>query len=399
MGVVPPTQAQPTPPLISASTLGFVDSNGAHPPQGVFFVNSNPFVADTAYSRILGYAPFDQWAPESTAFSPPANVVIGQSDFISGQPNRDQAKPDATTLNQPVTGTFAGTDMFVADAGNNRIVVFPQQTGGAFGTANRLLGQDDFPYNSINLIEGREFGFISGGSAVIDANSDPPHLYVSDPLNNRILGFKDYRKVNAGTTADLVIGQPDFFTAMVNWPTNNVTQANNQGLCSPGRLGGGCEQQSLSLRTAAMRVYFVFPLHLPKRQQATPPQANLVLGQQSFFGQPIKDLSRSTMASAFGVAFTQRGRPGGFRCRREPCAYSSASPRVVTFSPACRPAMLSAKRTSFQATPPPSIFRAAFPSMPTTSYTWLTAPITGLRFSLTSPSPATTRPCCSLSLG
>jgi hypothetical protein len=36
-------------------------------------------------------------------------------------------------------------------------------------------------------------------------------------------------------------------------------------------------------------------------------QANLVLGQTSFFGQPIKDLSRQTMRSAFGVALTAAG--------------------------------------------------------------------------------------------
>jgi len=306
MGVVPPTQQQPTPPAISASTLGFVDSNGSHPPQGVFFVGSNPYVADTGYSRILGYAPFDQWAAETTAFSPPANVVIGQPDSISGQPNRNQAKADANTLNQPVTGTFAGTDMFVADAANNRILVFPQQSGGTFGTANRLLGQDDFQYNSINLIEGREFGFVSGGSAVIDVNSNPPHLYVSDPLNSRVLGYQDYRQVKAGVTADLVIGQPDFFTALVNWPSNLLTQANNQGLCSPEGLAVDSNSNLYVADGCNARV-LRFPAPFAQTPTGAPPQANLVLGQPSFYGQPIKDLSQSTMASAYGLAFTNEG--------------------------------------------------------------------------------------------
>ncbi|HTA72085.1 MAG TPA: hypothetical protein VK776_27570 [Bryobacteraceae bacterium] len=306
MGVVPPTQQQPTPPAISASTLGFVDSNGSHPPQGVFFVGSNPYVADTGYSRILGYAPFDQWAPETTAFSPPANVVIGQPNFVSGRPNNNQAKPDATTLNQPVTGTFAGTDLFVADSFNNRVLVFPQQTGGTFGSASRLLGQDDFIYNSINLIEGREFGFVTGGSAVIDVNSNPPHLYVSDPLNNRVLGFMDYRKVNAGTTADLVIGQPDFFTALINWPANNVTQANNQGLYSPEGLAVDSNSNLYVADGGNARV-LRFPAPFAQTPTGAPPQANLVLGQPSFYGQPIKDLSQSTLSSSFGLAFTNEG--------------------------------------------------------------------------------------------
>jgi uncharacterized protein (TIGR03437 family) len=304
MGVVLPTQQQPTPPTISASTLGFAGSNGPNPPQGVFFVNSNPYVVDTANSRILGYDVFDNWPAETTAFSPAANVVIGQSDFISGQANRNQAKPDATSLNQPINGTFAGTDMFIADSNNNRILVFPQQSGGTFGTASRLLGQLDFQYNSVNLIEGREFGFTTGGSVVIDAHSNPPHLYVADPVNNRVLGFLDYRQVNAGTKADLVIGQPDLFTALINWPSNRLTQANNQGLCSPEGLAVDSNSNLYVADGCNARV-LRFPA--PFAQPSGMPQANLVLGQPGFFGQPIKDLSRSTMASAYGVALTNEG--------------------------------------------------------------------------------------------
>ncbi len=39
--------------------------------------------------------------------------------------------------------------------------------------------------------------------------------------------------MNADVTADLVIGQPDLFTALVNYPSNSPTQANAQGLWSP----------------------------------------------------------------------------------------------------------------------------------------------------------------------
>ena len=305
MGVVLPTQQQPNPPAISASTLGFTDSSGAHPPQGVFFVGNNPYVVDTAYSRILGYDPFDQWPDEATAFSPPAKTVIGQPDFFSGQPNRNNPKPDATSLAGPVDGLFNGTDLFVADSGNNRVLVFPQPSGGTFGTANRLLGQIDFPYNAANLIEGREFGFTNGGAAIIDKNSNPPHLFVSDPLNNRVLGFLDYRKVKAGTKADLVIGQPDMFTALVNWPTNKFAQANDMGLCSPEGLAIDANGNLYVADGCNARVLrFPSPFTQP---QGIMPRANLVLGQPSFFGQPIKDLSSQTMRSAYGIAFTNEG--------------------------------------------------------------------------------------------
>ena len=44
----------------------------------------------------------------------------------------------------------------------------------------------------------------------VDLNSNPPRLYVADTYNNRILGYRDLRNLQAGVKADIVIGQPDF---------------------------------------------------------------------------------------------------------------------------------------------------------------------------------------------
>lgn len=330
MGVVLPTPQQPTPPVISDSTLGAFDSSGrAVPPAGVFFVGNNPYVVDTGNARILGYDPFDRWADEGTAFSPPAKILVGQTSFQAYLSNRTFTQPTAFTLagpqpnpnvSGPVAATFAGTDLFVLDAGNQRLLVFPQQSDGSFNTANRLLGQLDFQYNSVNLIEGREVGFTSnfgscvingllpfsaGGSVVIDANSTPPHLYIADPLNNRVLGYLDYRKANAGAKADLVIGQPDLLTALVNYPSNNPTQTSDQGLWSPEGLIVDSDGNLYVADACNARV-----LRFPKpftQAQGAPLRANLVLGQLSFTGQPIKDVSRQTMKSSYGLALTANG--------------------------------------------------------------------------------------------
>ncbi len=329
MGVVLPVAGQAT-PVISESTLGSVpSSNQAAPPEGVFFIGANPYVADTGNARILGYDPFDQWPAESQAFSPPARVVIGQQSFLANASNQGLPQPNAATLagplpnssvGGPVAGAFEGTDLFVVDSGNHRVLVFPRQSGGGFSTANRLLGQLDFLYNSPNLIEGREVGFApnssscvvngvlafpSGGSTAIDASSTPPHLYVADPLNNRVLGFLDYRKVNAGQKADLVIGQPDLFTGIINFPTNNPAQTSDQGLWSPEGLAVDASGNLYVADACNARVLrFPSPFSQPP---GAAQRANLVLGQISFFGQPIKDLSRQTMRSSFGVAFTADG--------------------------------------------------------------------------------------------
>ena len=318
MGVVAPA-AGAAAPLINKSTLGSQNANNqAAPPEGVLFIGANPYVADTGNARILGYDPFDQWPAEATAFSPPAKVVIGQQSFAANLSNQGLPQPNAATLAGPVAAAFSGTDLFVVDSGNHRVLAFPQQSSGAFSTATRLLGQLDFLYNSPNLIEGREVGFApnsnscvvngalafpSGGSAVIDSSSNPPHLYVADPLNNRVLAFLDYRQVNAGIKADLVIGQPDLVTGIINYPTNG--QTTDQGLWSPEGLAVDASGNLYVADACNARVLrFPTPFSQPA---GTAPHANLVLGQTSFFGQPIKDLSRQTMSSSYGVALTAEG--------------------------------------------------------------------------------------------
>lgn len=327
MGVV----TTPNVPLVSASTLGAVDSNGhADPPQAIFFIGSNPYVVDTGNARILGYNPFAQWPIESTAFSPPAQSMIGQPDFQSAQSNQGLAEPTSSTfagpqpnpfVGGPVSAAFDGAgDLYIVDSGNNRVLAFPQQAGGTFTVATRLLGQTNFQYNSLNEIDGREVGFsdntgscsvsgalpfLVGGSAVIDGSSTPPHLYIADPLNNRVLGYQDYRKVNAGVTADLVIGQPDLVTALVNYPTNSPTQTNAQGLWSPEGLAVDANGNLYVADTCNARV-----LRFPAPFAQTPgtmPQANLILGQISITGEPIQDVSAQTMKSSYGVAFTSAG--------------------------------------------------------------------------------------------
>ncbi len=313
MGVIPPTQANPNPPSISAGTLGSTNA----PPAGVFFMGNTPFVADTGNARILEYPSFDQWPLESTSFSPVATAVIGQADFTSNKSNQGQAQPSNSSFSGPVGahtafetngvvgGAFAGGSLYVLDSGNNRLMVFPQQSSGTFTTANRLLGQVDFQYNSINLIEGREFFFQGyGGALVIDWKSTPPHLYVSDPGNNRILCYADYRKVAPGVTADMVLGQPDLYTAEINYPQNSPNQLSNQGLYAPEGLALDASGNLWVADTGNGRV-LRFPAPFAQTQ-GSPVLPNLVLGQTSFY-QKVTDASSQNMRSPWGVGFTVLG--------------------------------------------------------------------------------------------
>ena len=314
MGVIVPTQQNPNPPRINETTLGFTDSQGiVHPPLSVFFVGNNPFVVDTGNHRILKFDTFDQWPVETVAFSPPGTAVFGQADFLTFRVNRGQPQPSESSLAIPAGSAFFNNQLYLADSGNNRVLVIPLGADGLLSGATRLLGQTDFKYNAPNLIEGREFFFqagfnngiaVGGGSVVIDTASNPPHLYVSDPLNNRVLGYKDYRRVNAGAVADLVIGQPDFSTSEVNYPRNDAVQVNDAGLFFPEGLAldsAGNLWVADRLNGRVLR----FPRPFDQAQTVLE-RPNLVIGQVGFF-QKVTDASSQTMREPYGIAFTAQG--------------------------------------------------------------------------------------------
>ena len=317
LGVIPSTLQVPNPPVLNDTTLGSTVNGTLNPPEAIFFVGNNPFVVDRGNARILKFDPFDQWPAEATTFSPKAIAVTGQANFLLNRSNQGLPQPSAQTFSGPVqartqsestgiaSAAVAGNDLYVADAGNNRVLIFPQQTGGTFTAANRLLGQVDFQYYSPNLIEGREFFFQgAGGSAIVDTQSDPPRLFVSDPPNNRVLGFKDYRTVKAGDRADLVLGQPDFFSAVTNYPTNDPNILNDQGLSFPEGLAIDSKGDLWVADFGNARVLrFAKPFN---QAQGSLQKANLVVGQQNFFAK-VTDASSQTMSSPYGIVFTASG--------------------------------------------------------------------------------------------
>ncbi len=79
---------------------------------------------------------------------------------------------------------------------------------------SRVIGQDSttIKNGNPNLVEGREFDLPEG--LALDTSTNPPALYVTDTVNNRVLGFKNAVSFANGKTADVVLGQPDFATTL-----------------------------------------------------------------------------------------------------------------------------------------------------------------------------------------
>ena len=308
MGVAPQVSGQPYP--INDVSLGRVVGSSGYPPEGVFTIGNLPFVIDTYNHRILRFPNYDSWPAEApNAVSPAANGVIGQVDFTSNNVNRGLTEPSAFTLASPVAAVFAGGMLFVADSGNHRVLVYGDPSSSndlpSFG-AQRVLGQDGFQFNTVNLIEGREFRFNSAGAIAVDTTSEPPRLYVADTGNHRILGFKDARKVRPGQKADLVIGQGNdefrFQRSLVNYPTNDSTTPNQFGLNTPIGLAVDSEGNLWVADFGNSRV-LRFPRPFDKQQQA----ADVVLGQTGFTNPPLTDATIRTMYRPFGLAFSSEG--------------------------------------------------------------------------------------------
>jgi hypothetical protein len=174
------------------------------------------WVADGGNNRVLR---FDRVATGNFA---PASLVVGQADFISSAANRGVAVA-ADTLSGPNQVAFAGTKMLIADSGNNRVLIFNNVPSASGVAANLVLGQPDMSSNGANR------GNLSPSADSLKNPTsiwtDGTRLAVADHGNERILLWNSFPTVN-GQAADLVLGQADFTTALVNFNGDFAVKAN-----------------------------------------------------------------------------------------------------------------------------------------------------------------------------
>lgn len=297
LGIVP-SSVTPQPPVISEQQFAAATGD-------LFIINNGVGIADTLNNRLLAFKPVDQFTSNVLTQQAQIQYLFGQPDFSSNRANQGLPEAGPDRLSNPTAVAVSGTELFIADAGNNRVIAVPYSTV-AIGQASRVLGQDALNLNAPNLVEGREFRFTSNngtGAAeagiVADLTSNPPHLYVADTGNNRILGFRDLRTVKPGDRADIVIGQPDFGHVEANYPTNDTTQPNQNGLFAPTGL---LLDPAGNLYVADTGNGRVLRFASPFAQAGTLPAANLVIGQRNFTSK-IQDASATTMSSPYGLAF------------------------------------------------------------------------------------------------
>ena len=204
----PVTVANPTSSATTLSNPVSATSDGTH-----------LFVSDLGFNRVL------IWNTIPTTNTQPADVVIGQPDMTNTAPNNsgplcgaqpttdplDPTKqvfpPCANTLNFPRFALSDGTKLFLADGGNDRVLIYntiPTANGAA---ADTVLGQPDF---STNLVSNQSSstsiisttidntGSVDTVPSPLSLAYDGTNLYVADGNNSRVLVY---------TPGDTLLGQ------------------------------------------------------------------------------------------------------------------------------------------------------------------------------------------------
>ena len=174
---------------------------------------ANLYISTFSDNRVLEYNEGTNPSANLTA-----NRVFGQTTFTASGCNLGANTPTAATLCEPSgLATDLAGDLFILDADNNRVLKYITPL-----TASATEGSG---YTTADVVLGQP-NFVHGQVNLVDESSlDLPrqiavglsnHLYVADASNNRVLGWRNASGFSNGAPADLVIGQADFLSAGIN---------------------------------------------------------------------------------------------------------------------------------------------------------------------------------------
>ncbi len=175
-------------------------------PVSVTSDGTHVFVADLGFNRVL------IWNSIPTAMDQNADVVVGQPAMTTAVPNWSNAlcasngtdssgNPTypfecGATLNFPRFALSDGTRLFIADGGNDRVLIFNSIPTSNGATADEVLGQPDF---FTDIISNQGSSIVSttiDNTGAVDTLPTPTslafdgtNLYVSDPYNRRVEVF------------------------------------------------------------------------------------------------------------------------------------------------------------------------------------------------------------------
>ncbi|MGR9108552.1 MAG: hypothetical protein ACU843_16660 [Gammaproteobacteria bacterium] len=185
-------------------------------PTGICASAGGMAVADAWNHRILIW----KRCPDDS--NVPADIVLGQADFHSGESNRGSNRAAANTFHWPYGVAWFDHCLLVADSENRRVLIWrglPEHNG---QSADIVLGQHDMDSRDEN----------AGGNIIAMSMRWPHgiafwqgHLCVSDAGNNRIMVWKGIPNRH-GAECDFILGQTSSQSVDHNqslyWPRDNT---------------------------------------------------------------------------------------------------------------------------------------------------------------------------------
>ncbi|HTQ55870.1 MAG TPA: hypothetical protein VMI94_15490, partial [Bryobacteraceae bacterium] len=195
-------------PDFSTTTLNLnATSSSLRLPTAVASDGVHLVVADTDHNRIL------IWNSMPTINNQPADVVVGQPNFTSVATS---AAPTATSLRGPQGVWIQNGKLYIADTGDNRVLIYnhiPTKNGVA---ADVVLGEPNFTTNiQIDISKDITTATASNMLNPVAVTSDGTKLIVTDLGYNRVLVWNSIPTSNAAP-ADWVVGQPDLVSGTAN---------------------------------------------------------------------------------------------------------------------------------------------------------------------------------------
>ncbi len=176
---------------VSATTL--------YTPVSVSSDGQRMYVADLAYDRVL------IWNSIPTSSGQPADVAIGQPDMNSYGANNVTKMCEAAgtddegnllyparcggTLDTPRFVLSDGQRLYIADTGNDRVLVFNSIPAVNGQSADVVLGQQTLLSNQSSDVDELHIASADSLRGPLGLAWDGANLYVSDPYNRRILVF------------------------------------------------------------------------------------------------------------------------------------------------------------------------------------------------------------------
>lgn len=166
-------------------------------PTGIAACGEGLAVADAWNHRVL------LWRKAPRGINRPADVVLGQCDFLEGEPNRGRKVPDASTLFWPYGVAWDGERLWVADTGNRRVLVWngvPERHG---RPADLALGQATFDTRDENAAGAPSRASMRWPHAIAFLRD---RVCIADAGNNRVMIWNRTPAID-GAACDVILGQ------------------------------------------------------------------------------------------------------------------------------------------------------------------------------------------------